>query len=1019
MNYIRMNERIQHPIYFLIYLIGAFLFVSFFYIIIFWNGGNIFASTCTSAQTGDWNVTSTWIGCGDLLPQVGDIVVIVSGHTVTIPSGYTINQVVDINVQGTLNQNGTNTQTITGTLTIENGAYVGHGDNSTIQANEFNFIVGNLDIQSGGNLSVDLAGFDGGYYDTALAEENNWGKGYGDGKGIAVYGEAGGGGAYGGNGGYGTSGGAGGSFYNLEQTPISIGSGGAGAYQSQGGYGGGYVKIVISSGGTATVAGNISANGSGGVSVDADNHAGGGSGGGIWIDFTSGGTFAGGGILSANGGTAETSGDGGSKDGGSGAGGRIAVIGYTTTTFSGTISVAGGNIVDWSSGLDVPGAPSSAHGYSGSIALSVMYANVEPATLYTGQTGTAISTFMTTQDLPSDGFIMIDFGEGFDVSGGGVGDATCSSMDGTFFASVSGQGIVIYRLGGTTASAGSHTCTIANVVNPSSAGSTGTYTIRTFNGLTGGYKLLDINDSVSADMITVAPIAPVASGLELIASHDGTGDVTIGVTLDDDNDDALNMKIEAKSGTCASYSGQTTTTLSSTVISTFGTLSVDNDEANGYQVSSIPTISGANTVTTTWHSATDFASADGTYCVFVTPYDGTDTGTVVSSTIILDNVNPGTPGAFTINTTSTNQVIFDFGAQSSDTNFNEYVVAWNASTTEPIINLSDGETTSSTVSALGVVDYDSESSVTVTGLATSTQYSFNIYAGDTYGNYVSSTNALTFFTLATPPGAPSVSASSSSIITLTLDNGTNSSIAEYSICTSSNGSSCATNGYVQLDGSLGASAVWDEYDTLGGATGFDIIGLSANTQYIFLTYARNGDYVETSTSVSSSAYTSASIPTSLSAIADSDTQVTLTWTGDGTSYTISDTLSDIASGETSSSHSVTGLICNTTYTFKVKALNGDGIASLYSDTITVTTNACPSGSAPAPIPPQIDPVIVLENLDEFSIDIDNAGSITEAEKKQHQVDGDIITTAIPIGKGFLFDSADTVHGLVVRGVSGN
>ncbi len=45
---------------------------------------NAYALNCESTQTGFWDVSSTWTGCGDGVPGNGDNVTIKNGHTVTI-----------------------------------------------------------------------------------------------------------------------------------------------------------------------------------------------------------------------------------------------------------------------------------------------------------------------------------------------------------------------------------------------------------------------------------------------------------------------------------------------------------------------------------------------------------------------------------------------------------------------------------------------------------------------------------------------------------------------------------------------------------------------------------------------------------------------------------------------------------------------------------------------------------------------------------------------------------------------
>src|SRR5690606_8500989 len=58
--------------------------------------------------------------------------------------------------------------------------------------------------------------------------------------------------------------------------------------------------------------------------------------------------------------------------------------------------------------------------------------------------------------------------------------------------------------------------------------------------------------------------------------------------------------------------------------------------------------------------------------------------------------------------------------------------------------------------------------------------------------------------------------------------------------------------YVQADGSLGATAVWQTAAAWGVET---VTGLASETEYTFTVMARNGDLVETAPSLSASATT--------------------------------------------------------------------------------------------------------------------------------------------------------------------
>lgn len=252
---------------------------------------------------------------------------------------------------GVLQQIDTSTYTITGTLTVESGGIIKHSDNSTGQSAEIDLSVGGLNIQSGGSISIDGLGYDGG------PSANPGTNGYGPGAGAGGSSAMAGGGGYGGSGGNGMDGGSadksGGVAYGSISAPVFIGSGGGSGVSAAGGAGGGAAKIVITGGGTATLSGTVTAKGASGSSGNG-NKGGGGSGGSFWISFSSGGTIAGNGTINVDGGSPAGS-NGTGEYGGGGGGGRIAITGYTTNSFSGTYSYNGGFFTD----IDHPQAEAS------------------------------------------------------------------------------------------------------------------------------------------------------------------------------------------------------------------------------------------------------------------------------------------------------------------------------------------------------------------------------------------------------------------------------------------------------------------------------------------------------------------------------------------------------------------------------------------------------------------------------------------------------------------------------------
>lgn len=152
--------------------------------------------------------------------------------------------------------------------------------------------------------------------------------------------------------------------------------------------------------------------------------------------------------------------------------------------------------------------------------------NVQPATTIVGQTQTNTISFTTANTIPVDGKIKITYPSGFDVSGASSG--TCSTMDGSFTTSVSGQIVTLTRSGGSSQSAAAETCTVSGIVNPTTVGSAGTYSI----AITDSSDLnLDIDTSVSADSFAAASTSSSSGG-------GGGGGSTTSDDSDDSSDDS-------------------------------------------------------------------------------------------------------------------------------------------------------------------------------------------------------------------------------------------------------------------------------------------------------------------------------------------------------------------------------------------------------------------------------------------------------------------------------------------------
>ncbi|MDE2141049.1 MAG: hypothetical protein KGJ84_01385 [Elusimicrobia bacterium] len=209
-------------------------------------------------------------------------------------------------------------------VSVASGGSITHAANAASRSAVLNLTVtGDFSLQAGATIAVDGLGYTGG----ALNQSGN-----GPGAGL-FNGGSGGGGGHGGAGGV-SNNAAGGAAYDNITNPTDLGSGGGGAYYgAPGGNGGGAVLLNV--GGTLSLDGFISANGTNGSAApNQGNGAGGGAGGTVNLTAAA---ISGTGAISAKGGN----GAAGYGDGG-GAGGRVAITATTSNSYAGSVTATNG-----------------------------------------------------------------------------------------------------------------------------------------------------------------------------------------------------------------------------------------------------------------------------------------------------------------------------------------------------------------------------------------------------------------------------------------------------------------------------------------------------------------------------------------------------------------------------------------------------------------------------------------------------------------------------------------------------
>jgi len=157
--------------------------------------------------------------------------------------------------------------------------------------------------------------------------------------------------------------------------------------------------------------------------------------------------------------------------------------------------------------------------------------NVQPESLVAGAVGNVDVTFTLANALPADGKIVITLPAGFTSSGGATAIGLAgTSFDGTETVTVSGNVITITRSGGSSLNAGTNiTIELTNIKNPATAGSTGTYAIKTTRS---DGTIIDKDDAVTADTITssAAPKKTTPNADVTITHAGSTSDLLVGAT---------------------------------------------------------------------------------------------------------------------------------------------------------------------------------------------------------------------------------------------------------------------------------------------------------------------------------------------------------------------------------------------------------------------------------------------------------------------------------------------------------
>jgi len=223
--------------------------------------------------------------------------------------------------------------------------------------------------------------------------------------------------------------------------------------------------------------------------------------------------------------------------------------------------------------------------------------------------------------------------------------------------------------------------------------------------------------------------------------------------------------------------------------------------------------------------------------------------------------------------------------------------------------------------------WQSSTSYTDPGLSTNHQYGYRVSARDGNGNATSYSGVSYDYTdIETPTG-------------ITFGTITTSSIQARSTNTPSNLTLGSSGLYIRND-TAGTYSGWKQDNNYWTSS-----SLNPNTQYTFRAIARNGDANNTPWSPTSSRYTLANLPGAAGFSNVTQTSIQANWTANGnpagTQYFCENTTAGTNSGWTTNTYwNSTGLDCGTSYSFQVKARNGDGQETSWRSLGSQSTKPC-------------------------------------------------------------------------------
>lgn len=266
------------------------------------------------------------------------------------------------------------------------------------------------------------------------------------------------------------------------------------------------------------------------------------------------------------------------------------------------------------------------------------------------------------------------------------------------------------------------------------------------------YDIFGRKAVATVEAATTTNYAPTAVFTKVQNRKDGSGIVDISFTANDLNQANLKAKLEYATGTACNFANPSRPTLDETdanATSTHGDAKISN--GNQYQIGNsagwIVTTSGSNTVNFPWLSRTDLPQGDAAYCLRLTASDGIDDQLVLATaTVMIDNVAPTTPGDLQLDSRTSTSLVLRYGATTTETNFLAYKIFYGVGA----VDVSENDLQHNDPNLYNIL-FNGKATTTRDVLLANHQYSFRIYAYDSFGNKGNS-GVVTYTTNAPPTG---------------------------------------------------------------------------------------------------------------------------------------------------------------------------------------------------------------------------------------------------------------------------